>query len=119
MDISYLVYGYFNKFSELCSHLERILIERPNHIEIIRQYIRILFNCEKYKEIIEIIEKLNNLDVDESGIKILSYYHLGKSKQCLELIGKYEHTLLANPRENTSAIFCIGIEIAEATFQKV
>ncbi|SSO99774.1 Uncharacterised protein [Acinetobacter baumannii] len=118
MDISCLVYGYFNKFSELCSHLERILIERPNHIEIIRQYIRILFNCEKYKEIIEIIEKLNNLDVDESGIKILSYYHLGKSKQCLELIGKYEHTLLANPRENTSAIFCIGIEIAEATFQK-
>ncbi|OTG72632.1 hypothetical protein B9T38_06730 [Acinetobacter sp. ANC 4218] len=118
MDISCLIYGYFNNFSELCSHIEEILIERPNHTEIIKHYIRILFNSRDYKKTTELLGKLDNLDADECGIKILSYYHLGKSKQCLELIGEYESILLVSPRENTPAIFCVGIEIAEATFQK-
>ncbi|MFV5372882.1 DUF4365 domain-containing protein [Acinetobacter pittii] len=118
MDISCLVYGYFNCFPELCSHLEKILIERPDHIEILRQYIRILFNMGKYKEVTELIEKLNNLDINECGMKIFSYYNIRKSKQCLDLIEQYESILLELLVENTPAIFCIGIEIAEATFQK-
>ncbi|MFA2964762.1 DUF4365 domain-containing protein [Acinetobacter pittii] len=118
MDISCLIYGYFNNFSDLCYHLEELLVERPNHIEIIRQYIRILFNCKEYKKVVDLTRKLKYLDADEAGIKILSYYHLGRSKQCLELIVEYETILLDNPRENTPAIFCVGVEIAEATFQK-
>lgn len=118
IDISCLVYGYFNKFSELCFYLEEILVERPNHVEIIRQYIRVLFNSKEYKKTIELLDTLDTLDTDECSIKILSYYYLGKSKQCLELIGLYERILLDSPRENTPAIFCMGIEIAEATFQK-
>ncbi|WP_151825346.1 DUF4365 domain-containing protein, partial [Acinetobacter bereziniae] len=53
IDISCLVYGYFNKSSELCFYLEEILVERPNHVEIIRQYIRLLFNSKEYKKTIE------------------------------------------------------------------
>jgi len=119
IDISCLIYGYFNNFSELGLYIEEILLERPNHKEIIRPYIRILFNSKEYKKTIELLDKLENLDADECGIKIHSYYYLGKSKQCLELIGLYESVLLDSPRENTPAIFCTGIEIAEATFQKV
>lgn len=118
MDISCLVYGYFNNLSDLGFYIEEILVERPNHSEIIRSYIRILFNIREYKRTLELLEKLDTLDVDECGIQILSYYHSGKSNQCLGLIQKYESILLSSPRENTPAIFCIGIEIAEATFQK-
>ncbi len=118
MDISCLIYGYFNNFSELCSYIEEILIERPNHKEIIKYYIRILFNSREYKKTIKLLGHLDILDADECGIKILSYYHLGKSKQCLDLIEEHEKILLDAPRENTPAIFCIGIEIAEATFQQ-
>ncbi|MRT39274.1 DUF4365 domain-containing protein, partial [Acinetobacter sp. RIT698] len=118
IDISCLIYGYFNNFSELGSYIEEILLERPNHKEIIRPYLRVLFNSKEYKKTIELLDKLDTLDTDECSIKILSYYYLGKSKQCLELIGLYESILLDSPRENTPAIFCTGIEIAEATFQK-
>ncbi|WP_151958125.1 DUF4365 domain-containing protein, partial [Acinetobacter guillouiae] len=118
IDISCLIYGYFNNFSELGSYIEEILLERPNHKEIIRPYHRVLFNSKEYKKTIELLDKLDTLDTDECSIKILSYYYLGKSKQCLELIGLYESILLDSPRENTPAIFCTGIEIAEATFQK-
>ncbi len=118
IDISCLIYGYFNNFSELGSYIEEILLERPKHKEIIRPYIRVLFNSREYKKTIELLDKLDTLDTDECCIKILSYYYLGKSKQCLELIGQYESILLDSPRENTPAIFCTGIEIAEATFQK-
>lgn len=118
IDISCLVYGYFNNFSELCSYLEEILVERPNHLEVIRPYIRILFNSKEYKKVIDLLDKLENLDPNECEIKILSYYHLGKSKKCLDLIQEYEHILLSSLREITPAIFCIGIEIAQATFQK-
>ena len=115
IDISCLIYGYFNNFSELGSYIEEILLERPKHKEIIRPYIRVLFNSREYKKTIELLDKL---DTDECCIKIHSYYYLGKSKQCLELIGQYESILLDSPRENTPAIFCTAIEIAEATFQK-
>ena len=118
IDISCLIYGYFNNFSELGSYIEEILLERSNHKEIIRPYLRVLFNSKEYKKTIELLDKLDTLDTDECSIKILSYYYLGKSKQCLELIGLYESILLDSPRENTPAIFCTGIEIAEATFQK-
>ncbi|TCB38225.1 DUF4365 domain-containing protein [Acinetobacter sp. ANC 4910] len=118
IDISCLVYGYFNKSSELCFYLEEILVERPNHVEIIRQYIRLLFNSKEYKKTIEWLGKLGTFDVDECGIHLLSFYYSGKSNQFLDLIQKYESTLLGNVRDNTALIFCIGIEIAEATFQK-
>lgn len=118
IDISCLIYGYFNNFSELGSYIEEILLERPKHKEIIRPYIRVLFNSREYKKTIELLDKLDTLDTDECCIKIHSYYYLGKSKQFLELIGQYESILLDSPRENTPAIFCTGIEIAEATFQK-
>ncbi|MCB8768678.1 DUF4365 domain-containing protein [Acinetobacter soli] len=118
IDISCLIYGYFNNFSELGSYIEEILLERPKHKEIIRPYIRVLFNSKEYKKTIELLDKLDTLDTDECCIKIHSYYYLGKSKKCLELIGQYESILLDSPRENTPAIFCTGIEIAEATFQK-
>lgn len=118
IDISCLVYGYFNKLSEFCSYLEEILVERPNHVEIIRQYIRVLFNSKEYKKTIEWLGKLGTFDVDECGIHLLSFYYSGKSNQFLDLIQKYESTLLSTVRDNTALIFCIGIEIAEATFQK-
>src|SRR5690606_7935954 len=84
----------------------------------IRPYIRILFNSKEYKKVIDLLDKLENLDPNECEIKILPYYHLGKSKKCLDLIQEYEHILLSSLREITPAIFCIGIEIAQATFQK-
>ncbi|MDC4624549.1 hypothetical protein NQ780_18210, partial [Acinetobacter baumannii] len=65
-----------------------------------------------------LLDKLDSLDVDECGIKILSYSYLGKYKQSLELIDEYESFLINSKKDNIPAIFCNGIEIAEAMFKK-
>ncbi|MDC5654795.1 hypothetical protein OFM86_17540, partial [Acinetobacter baumannii] len=118
MDISPLVYGYFNRLDELTDYFDILLIERPYNKEIIRPYIRILFNSRNYKKTIDLLDKLDSLDVDECGIKILSYSYLGKYKQSLELIDEYESFLINSKKDNIPAIFCNGIEIAEAMFKK-
>ncbi|WP_375037142.1 DUF4365 domain-containing protein [Acinetobacter sp. RW6] len=118
MDISPLVYGYFNRLDELTDYFDVLLIERPCNKEIIRPYIRILFNLRNYKKTIELLDKLDSLDVDECGIKILSYAYLEKYKQSLDFIDKYENFLINSKKDNIPAIFCNGIEIAEAMFKK-
>jgi hypothetical protein len=118
MDISPLVYGYFNRLDELIDYFDVLLIERPCNKEIIRPYIRILFNSRNYKKTIELLDKLDSLDVDECGIKILSYAYLGKYKQSLDFIDEYENFLINSKKDNIPAIFCNGIEIAEAMFKK-
>lgn len=118
MDISPLVYGYFNRLDELTDYFDVLLIERPCNKEIIRPYIRILFNSRNYKKTIELLDKLDSLDVDECGIKILSYAYLGKYKQSLDFIDEYESFLINSKKDNIPAIFCNGIEIAEAMFKK-
>ncbi|WP_299186151.1 DUF4365 domain-containing protein [uncultured Psychrobacter sp.] len=116
IDISALIYGYFNKLEELTCYFDEILSERTSHSEVIRSYVRILFNCGQYTKVIELLEKLELLDSDECGIHILSYHNLNKSKLCLSLIQKYESILLSSSRENIPAIFCIGAEIADSMF---
>ncbi|NNP76165.1 hypothetical protein A7P54_06990 [Acinetobacter sp. Ac_3412] len=117
MDISALIYGYFNKLDELIVFVDNILAERPRNKEIIKPYIRILFNCRNYKKTVDLLEELESLgdlDADECGIKILSYSYLGHYKQCLDFIHKYEDILISSGKDNIPAIFCNGIEIAEA-----
>ena len=118
IDISALIYGYFNKLEELTCYFDEILSERTSHSEVIRSYIRILFNCGQYTKVIELLEKLESLDGDECSMHILSCYNLNKSKLCLSLIQKYESILLSSSRENVPAIFCIGAEIADSMFDK-
>lgn len=118
IDISPLIYGYFNKLEELTCYFDEILSERTAHSEIIRIYVLILFNCGQYQKVIDLLERLESLDAVECGMHILSYNHLKKSRQCLSLIEKYESILLNSSRENIPAIFCIGAEIADAMFNK-
>lgn len=118
-DISALIYGYFNKLEELACYFDEILSERASHSEIIRSYVRILFNCGQYTKVIELLGKLESLDGDECGMHILSCHNLNKSKLCLLLIQKYENILLSSSRENITAIFCIGAEIADSMFDKI
>jgi len=118
IDISPLIYGYFNKLEELTCYFDEILSERTSHSEIIRIYVLILFNCGQYQKVIDLLERLESLDAVECGMHILSYNHLNKSRQCLSLIEKYESILLNSSRENIPAIFCIGAEIADAMFNK-
>lgn len=119
LDISPLVYGYFNQLDELEKYIEEMLSERPNHPDLIRPYSRILFNKRKYQRVIDLIERLEVLDADENGLHLLSYYNLGKSKKTLELVQLYEQSLLTSASPNVVMIFCVAAEIANELFDEV
>lgn len=112
MDISSLVYGYFNRVEELFEHFEAIVSERPNNPEIIRCYSRLLFNTDNYTRVIELVERLEELDDDDCGLLILSNYNLKKSSKTLELVKTHESLLLQSKNHNVPMIFCVAAEIA-------
>jgi tetratricopeptide (TPR) repeat protein len=113
LDISFLVYGFFDAISELTEYLESMLSTRPNNPDLLRPYIRVLYNEGEYQRVIELIERLDELDVDDCSLQILSNYNLGKSNKTLELIQEHETLLLSDPKHNIPMLFCISSEIAK------
>lgn len=51
LDISPLVFTYFNNMQELFRHFDNILKERPEHSEVIHVYSRLVFNKQDYKKL--------------------------------------------------------------------
>lgn len=113
IDVSSLIYGYFNKIEELFEHFEAMLSERPNHSELIRCYSRLLFNIGDYSKVIELVDRLAKLDSDDCGLLILSYYHKKKPSKTLDLVQKHENLLLESTNHNAPMIFCVAAEIAD------
>ncbi|MDU0355765.1 hypothetical protein RS130_19435 [Paraglaciecola aquimarina] len=119
LDISILVYGYFDALPELIEHFDAILVERPNHPDLIGQYSRVLFNRSEYHRVIELIDNLEAPDAGDYGIKILSYYNLGKNSKVLELIDQHEEILLDSSTKDIQMIFCVAAEIAKELLNPV
>ncbi|MBN3571550.1 DUF4365 domain-containing protein [Vibrio neptunius] len=118
LDISILIYGYFDKLNEIKEHIELFVKTRPHNPDIIRPYSRLLFNLHQFKRCIELIGNLKKLDADDCGILILSNYYLGQKTRALELIDEHEEILSSSNSHNIPIIFCIGGEIAENTFNR-
>lgn len=118
LDISVLVYGYFGSLDQLTEYFEEMLVERPDHPELIRIYSRLLFDRGEFHRIIELLNRLPSLEPDDCGQLILSHYYLGKANRVLELIREYESILLSKPDRNSAMIFCVGSELANELFDK-
>lgn len=116
LDISILIYGYFDVLDDLTQHVDAMLIVRPKNSEIVRPYSRVLFNAREYERAIELIENLEELEPDDCALHILSHYHLGRKSKTLELVGAYESKLVASQNRNIPLVFCIASEIAEELF---
>jgi len=112
IDISILVYGYFDKGAELKKHFEALLDQRPYHPELIRPYSRMLFD---HGELIRAVELLGNLEShtpDDIVILFFSYYRQGKSNEAVELLKENESFLLNSKNRQIPSIFCIAADIA-------
>jgi len=114
LDISSLIFGYFNKLDTLIYHFDEILFQRPNNVDLIRHYARLSFNKGTYEKTIELLKSVEfNRDGDDCGLLMLSHYHLGKTRLALDVLKKNEKLLLKDQPQNLAFIFCIGSEIAE------
>lgn len=118
LDISILIYGYFDAIADLSAHIENILAERPAHPDLIRPYSRVLFNQMEYQRVIELMKKLEVINADDCGLVILSNYHLGKTTKVLGLVKDYEKLLLDSPSNYAGVIFCVAAEIANELFDR-
>ncbi len=117
IDISPLIYGYFNKLVDLYFHFEQMLNERPNNSDLIRSYTRLLFNEPQYEKTISLLERIKpNLDAEDCSVLILANYHLKRNRVVSELLDEYETKLLKDLPKNAAFIFCIAIQIAQESF---
>jgi tetratricopeptide (TPR) repeat protein len=105
---------YFNRIEELFYHFEQILADRPNHVDLIKTYSRLLINGQKYEKVIELLNRISSdLDIDEHGILILSNYYLKRPRIALTLLKEKEVCFIQEQPENMALIFSIGSEMAQ------
>lgn len=114
LDISPLVYGYFNKVEELFKHFDAVLSERPNHPTLIQTYSSLLFNVGEFEQVIKLVERLDTLDAEGCGLLIMSNYNLKNSTKVLELVEQHLHMLLDSSSKNIPMIFCVASQLASA-----
>lgn len=115
LDISILIYGYFDALPILKEEIKSILSSRPENQEIIRQFTKILFNTGDYDSTIELLKRLEYLSSEDSGMLMLSYYNLGKKPEALEIVKDSESKLMES--NNPTLIFCVAMEIANELFE--
>ncbi|TMP72239.1 DUF4365 domain-containing protein [Pseudoalteromonas sp. S1608] len=117
LDISVLIYGYFDALPLLKDDIESILSSRPENQEIIRPYTKILFNTEDYNSAIKLLQRLEQLNSEDCGMLMLSYYNLGKKPEALKIVKESEKKLLENTTPNPALLFCVAMEIANELFE--
>jgi tetratricopeptide (TPR) repeat protein len=119
LDISPIIFGYFNRTEDLFYHFEQILSERPNHEDIIKTYSRLLFNKHQCEKVIELLNRISpDLDINDRGMLILSNYHLKRLRIALNILREQEDCFIEEQPENLAFIFCIGAEIAQELFEE-
>ncbi|WP_088211666.1 DUF4365 domain-containing protein [Shewanella sp. Shew256] len=114
VEISALIFGYFNKLDELFYHFEEILKQRPHSVDIVKYYATLAFNKGLYEKTIYLLESQSvEYDGSDYGLLTLSYYHLGKSRDALEYLRNGESRILDDKPQNSALLFCVGSELAQ------
>ncbi|MGJ8674598.1 MAG: DUF4365 domain-containing protein [Pseudoalteromonas sp.] len=120
IDISTLIFGYFNKLEELFYHFDDILKQRPKSNDLIKYYCRLLFNEKQYEKTIKLLDRaVLELDGDDYGLLILSHHHLGKHRLALDILLEGESKILEDMPQNVALVFCLGAEMAESLMDEV
>ncbi|EJG1211552.1 hypothetical protein CVA87_RS19785, partial [Vibrio parahaemolyticus] len=119
LDISSLIFGYFNKVDELFSYFEEILKQRPQSSEIAKYYATLAFNKGKHEKTISLLESQSiEYDGNDYGLLILSYYHLGRPRVALDYLRDGESRILEDKPQNAALLFCVGSELAQKQMEE-
>ncbi|WP_052696641.1 DUF4365 domain-containing protein [Pantoea sp. BL1] len=117
IDISPVLYFYFNNIEPLFERFDEILKERPGHFELCTLYSRILYNCDEYEKVVLLLSRINTrLSLDDKSILFASNFYLKEYDSALKIFLSIEKELLDKSPENTPFVLCLAIEVAVATF---
>jgi len=117
-DISPVLYFYFNNIEFLFERFDEILSERPTHFELCLLYSRILYNCNEYKKVVQLLSQIEHeLKLEERAIFFASNFYLEEYDTALDVFLSIEHELLEKKPENTPFVLCLAIELAIAKFE--
>lgn len=120
IDISTVLYSYFNNISVLFERFDEILKERPNHNELCLLYSRLLYNCNEYKKVVSLLTRVKSeLSLDDKSIFFASNFYLKEYDTALDIFLNIENELIEKSPENTPFILCLAIEIATAKFEDI
>lgn len=113
LDISPLIFGYFNRMVDLYAHFENILSEIPKQPSIIKLYSRLLSNENHHEKALDLLKRIpEDLNTSDMGVIIFANYHLRRFREALSLLKKHEEEIVQNAPENLSLLLCIGAELA-------
>ncbi len=119
LDISALIFGYFNKVDKLFYYFEEILKQRPHSVDLAKHYATLAFNKGLHEKTISLIESQNICyDGNDYGLLILSYYHLGKPRIALDYLRDGEKRIIEDKPQNMELLFCVGSELAEKQMEE-
>ena len=119
LDISSLIFGYFNKVDALFYHFEEILKQRPHSIDLAKYYAALAFNKRLYEKTISLLESQTvEYNGNDYGLLVLSYYNLGKPRIALKHLQDGESKLLKDKPKNIALLFCVGSELAEKQMEE-
>ncbi|KMK82572.1 DUF4365 domain-containing protein [Pectobacterium brasiliense] len=118
LDISPLVFSYFNNMQDLFRHFDNILRERPQHAEVFYIYIRLMFNQQKYPRVISLLEcKEYKFDLSEQILLFLSYYNINKPSKALDVFKGIADDVWNSVLPNKTTLFCIASRVARELFE--
>jgi hypothetical protein len=119
-DISPLIYFYFNNIGDLFNHFEKILEERPSHVELSKLYSRLQYNCNNFDRVIGLLSAIEeDQDLDDKSLLFSANVYLNNYEVALDVFLNIETELLDKHPENTPFILCLAIEVALANFDDI
>ncbi|MEN4705932.1 DUF4365 domain-containing protein [Pantoea agglomerans] len=118
IDISPVLYFYFNNIEYLFQKFDEILKERPTHYDLNLLYSRVLYNCNEYKRVVSLLSRIEHaLKLEEKAIYFASNVYLEEYDIALNVFLDIENELLEKTPENTPFVLCLAIEVAIAKFE--
>ncbi|HBR1121306.1 TPA: DUF4365 domain-containing protein [Klebsiella pneumoniae] len=118
LDISPLVFTYFNNMQGLFRHFDNILKERPEHSEVIHVYSRLVFNNQDYKKAIILLRnKKCELELNDQVLLFLSYYNIKKYPEAFDVFKDIADEVLNSKINNKFSLFYVASRVAKELFE--
>lgn len=112
IDVSLPVYGYFDRLSQLASHIEAIYQERAKDQSLARSYSRVLWHQQRYDELLSIVQQITEPDDFDLYALVTSTYMTGRKKEALELLKLNEAQLFDANNPSALASKVMGVQWA-------
>lgn len=112
------MFSLFEDSTTIIQYIEKLREQRPENQHFIEDLIYLKYNNKKYKQVVKLIEGLDNKSPEIICLLILSLYYFGKKSDAIEVIENNKKLLMAERPGNFDKIFCIAAQCSRDILDK-